>query len=73
MEKLCRFVLLALIYLVLVFLSFLVIPSISWAFGGEFISVLQHPVHILFVLVGACTVWGCVFNDCFDENFLSKD
>lgn len=72
MQKLGRFFLLVVIYILLVCFSFLIIPSISWCFGGEFIIVLQHPAHILFGLIVYCIMWGIIFAECFDEDFMSK-
>jgi len=72
MEKLFRFTLLAIIFILLMIFTLLIIPSISWLFGGEFVSVLQSPAHLMPMIILGCTVWGAIFNDCFDENFNSK-
>lgn len=72
MEKLLRFIGLAIMYLLLICLSLLIIPSASWLFGGEFIATLQHPAHLMFMIILSGFMWAAIFADCFDENFYSK-
>lgn len=73
MKKLGRFSLLAFFYLLLTIGFYSVIPAVSWLFGGEFLAVAQHPVHVLFVGTIVAVMVGVVFNESFDKNFYSKD
>jgi hypothetical protein len=72
MEKLIRFSILSLTYLTLLILFYCAIPTVSWIFGGEFLSVAQHPMHVLFVGVLLIVMLGVIFSECFDSNFRSK-
>lgn len=72
MEKLGRFLILTVIYLLLVVGTMLLTPCVSWIFGGEFLFVLQHPLHVLFSLMTGGVVWGIIFESCFNSEFKSK-
>jgi hypothetical protein len=74
MEKLLRFLLLALLTTVMYVVLLSIIPLISWIFGGEFYGVIQHPVYIFaFGIVIIPIMLGCLLDDTFDTNFREKD
>lgn len=73
MKKLGRFTLLAFFYVALVVAFYCVIPSIAWLFGGSFLEVAQHPLHVLVVGLSTIIMVGVVFNESFDSDFYSKD
>lgn len=73
MKKLGRFALLAFFYVAMVISFYCVIPSITWLFGGSFLEVAQHPLHVLFIGFTTIIMVGVVFNECFDSDFYSKD
>lgn len=73
MKKLARFTILAVCYIALSVLFYCVIPTISWIFGGEFLAVAQHPLHVLFVGGVILVLLGVIFGECFDNNFCTKD
>jgi hypothetical protein len=73
MEKLARFLILATLYVILLVLFYCLIPSICWIFGGEFLSVAQHPMHVIFVGVTLMIMLGVLFTECFDSNFRTKN
>lgn len=73
MEKLFRFLTLALIYIIICILAYTVLPSIVWLFGGSFTAVAQHPAYAIFVGLSIGIMVAAVMNECFDKDFLSKD
>lgn len=72
MEKLGRFVILSIVYLILMVLSFIIPASIFWLFGANWMECLQHPAYAIpFGLISIVGL-GIIFYECFDENFKSK-
>lgn len=73
MEKLFRFIIVALLFVVTAVLFYSILPFIVWIFGGSFKAVAQHPMYvIIFCLLGLSTQ-GFLFGECFDKNFRNKN
>jgi|NOAtaT_6_FD_contig_61_237928_length_402_multi_2_in_0_out_0_1 hypothetical protein len=73
MKKLGRFTLLAFFFVLLFILSYSIIPFISWVFGGSFKDVAQNVAYITMGSIVIIVGLGSLFNECFDEDFLTKD
>jgi hypothetical protein len=72
MEKLGRFSILLLLYVILFIFLFTIIPSIAWIFGGSFRDVVHCAPYVAFAIVGYNCLLGAIFSNCFDTNFKSK-
>jgi hypothetical protein len=73
MKKLGRFTVVAFAFIVLFTLMYCIIPALVAIFGGSFLAVAQHPMHVVFIGTITSVVLGVVFNDTFDTNFYPKD
>lgn len=72
MEKLARFGILLLLYIISYIVLFTIIPSIAWMFGGSFTDVAHCAPYVAFTIVGYNCLLGVIFSECFDTNFRSK-
>ncbi len=72
MEKLGRFSILLILYVIAFIVLFTIIPSITWIFGGSFLDVAHCAPYVAFCIVGYNCLLGTIFSHCFDENFKSK-
>lgn len=72
MEKLLRFIILALLFVVTAVLFYSVIPSIAWIFGGSFRAVAQHPMYVILFCLMGLPMQGFLFGECFDSKFYAK-
>jgi hypothetical protein len=72
MEKLARFGILLLLYVISFIVLFTIIPSITWLFGGSFRDVAHCAPYVGFTIVGYNCLLGAIFSECFDTNFKSK-
>jgi len=72
MEKIFRFLVLAVIFSFSFVLLYSILPAIVWIFGGSFTAVSQHFAYVFFG--GLCIICGlaCVFAESFNENFYTK-
>ena len=72
MKKLARFFILQVLFVALFIISYCIIPSLVWMFGGGFLDVAQHPMYILFIGIPTIVVLGVLFNESFNSDFRSK-
>lgn len=72
MEKLGRFSILLVIYVLAFVFLYTIIPSVVWLFGGSFRGVVQSAPYAAFGIIIYNSLLGVVFNECFDNNFKSK-
>lgn len=72
-NKLTRFILFTVLYIVLWTIGFTLIPLIIKIFGGNFYEVCQHPGYIMIYCIFGTIFWGCVFSEGIDEDFRVKD
>ncbi len=73
MEKLIRFIVALLLFILTLVLFYSILPSIVWIFGGGFKAVAQHPVYVIIFCIVALPFQGFLFSECFDENFYSRN
>ena len=73
MEKLARFFILLIVFVITFLLMYSTLPLIVWLFGGEFLAVVQHPAYVMFAGITLLATLGIVFSECFDTNFYSKN
>ena len=72
MEKLFRFLVLLLLYVLLFIVVYSILPAIVWVFGGSFKDVSQSIPYIVFGIILINAFLGFVFSECFDDNFKNK-
>lgn len=73
MEKLQRFLILAIIYLLLWIVAYCIVPTIVFIFGGSFLDVAQHCVYVVMVGIIFLNIGlGILFFDCFTSEFYTK-
>jgi hypothetical protein len=72
MEKLARFGILVLLYIVCFVIVYTILPSIVWLFGGSFKEVAQSAPYVAFGIMFINLFLGVIFSECFDGNFKSK-
>jgi hypothetical protein len=72
MQKLGRFLVLVVAFVLTFMFFYCVIPAVVWALGGSFTDVSQSPPYAVFSVVGILPLTGYLFDYCFDENFYSK-
>ena len=72
MEKLFRFSVLFILYIVAFIIVYSTLPAIVWVFGGSFRDVAQSIPYVMFGIIFINVTLGIVFNECFDEKFKSK-
>lgn len=72
MEKLFRFFVVFIMYILMFLIMYITIPSIVWLFGGSFLEVAQHPAHVVLIGLSSLITSGVIIGECFDENFRSK-
>lgn len=72
MEKLARFGVLFIMYVLSFVVVYTIVPAVVWTFGGSFIEVAQSVPYAtfatLFINISLCIIYG----ECFDTNFRSK-
>jgi hypothetical protein len=73
MQKLQRFFILSLVFILFWIVGYAVIPSIAFIFGGSFLIIAQHPAYIFFIgIVALPAALGSLFYECFNSNFYTK-
>lgn len=72
MEKLFRFSVLFVLYIVAFIVVYSSLPAIVWVFGGSFKEVAQSVPYAVFGILFINLCLGIVFSECFDNNFKSK-
>ena len=72
MEKLARFGILVLLYVLSFVIVYTILPSVVWVFGGSFRDVAQSVPYVLFGVIFINAFLGFIFSECFDTNFKSK-
>jgi hypothetical protein len=72
MEKLARFGILVLLYVLSFVIVYTILPSVVWVFGGSFRDVAQSVPYVLFGVMFINVFLGFIFSECFDTNFKSK-
>ena len=72
MEKLARFGILVLLYIVCFVIVYTILPSLVWLFGGSFKEVAQSAPYVAFSIILINALLGVLFSECFDGNFKSK-
>ena len=72
MEKLARFGILVLLYIVCFVIVYTILPSLVWLFGGSFKEVAQSAPYVAFSVMFINLFLGVIFSECFDGNFKSK-
>jgi len=72
MEKLARFGILVILYIVCFVIVYTILPSIVWLFGGSFKEVAQSAPYAAFGIMFINLFLGVIFSECFDGNFKSK-
>jgi hypothetical protein len=72
MEKLARFGILVLLYILSFIIVYSILPSVVWVFGGSFREVVQSAPYAAFGIMFINVFLGFIFSECFDTNFRSK-
>jgi hypothetical protein len=72
MEKLARFSILVVLYVIMFIICYSIIPGIVWIFGGPFTYVAQSPVYVIVGNLLVHITLGLIFEKSFDSNFKSK-
>lgn len=72
MEKLGRFAILLVLYVIAFVIVYSIIPSVVWIFGGSFLEVAQCALYAAFCIMFINIYLAMVFSECFDTNFKSK-
>jgi hypothetical protein len=72
MEKLARFGILVLLYVLSFVIVYTILPSVVWIFGGSFRDVAQSVPYVLFGVMFINVFLGFIFSECFDTQFKSK-
>lgn len=72
MEKLGRFSILLIVYVIAFIILFTIIPFVTWVFGGSFTEVAHFAPYVAFTIVCYNCLLGFIFSECFDTNFKSK-
>lgn len=72
MEKLGRFAILFVLYVIAFIIVYSIIPSIVWVFGGSFTDVAQCAPYAAFCILFINISLAIVFSECFDTNFKSR-
>ena len=72
MQKLSRFVILSILYVLVFVLFYSILPSIVWIFGGSFKEVSQSVPYVIFSVIIFIPCQSMIFSECFDENFYPK-
>jgi hypothetical protein len=72
MEKLARFGILVLLYVLSFVIVYTILPSVVWIFGGSFRDVAQSVPYVLFGVIFINAFLGFIFSECFDTQFKSK-
>jgi hypothetical protein len=72
MQKIFRFLVLAVIFSLSFVLLYSILPAIVWIFGGSFTAVSQHFAYCLIGGVSIIVGLGCIFAESFNENFYTK-
>jgi hypothetical protein len=72
MEKLLRFVIVSLLFVLTFMLFYCLLPLIVWVFGGSFTEVSQSVPYVIFCAFIILPFQGFLFSECFDQNFKSK-
>lgn len=72
MEKLFRFVVLFVLYVIAFILAYSSLPAVVWVFGGSFTEVSQSVPYAVFGIMFINVFLGMIFSECFDNNFKSK-
>lgn len=72
MEKLARFGILVVLYVLSFVIVYSMLPSVVWTFGGSFKEVAQSVPYALFGIMFINLFLGFVFSECFDTEFKSK-
>jgi len=72
MEKLGRFAILVILYVLSFVVMYTILPSIVWIFGGSFKEIAQSVPYVAFCVMFLNLFLGIVFNECFDNNYKSK-
>lgn len=71
--KLIRILILALLFVVLYIVGLVIIPLITWLFGGSFLEVIQHPGYILVASFFICFGIGCLYVETINSDYQFKD
>jgi hypothetical protein len=72
MEKLARFGILVLLYVLSFVIVYTILPSVVWIFGGSFRDVAQSVPYVVFAIIFINAFLGFIFAECFDTEFKSK-
>lgn len=72
MEKLFRFSVLFVLYVIAFIVIYSSLPAVVWVFGGSFTDVSQSVPYAVFGILFINVTLGMVFSECFDDNFKSK-
>jgi hypothetical protein len=72
MQKLARFLILSLLFVLTFILFYALIPSIVWIFGGSFTAVSQDGIYAAFCTMILTPALGFLFAECFDDKFYPK-
>lgn len=72
MNRIMRFTLLSILYLVLMIIFYIIPAGIFWMFGAPFLECLQHPVYVFFCSIAINVMLGIQFYDSFDEDYYPK-
>ena len=75
MERLFRFVVLMLMFVLIATIMYVALPvllgTFSWNYGIT-VDILSDPIYASFAGALILILLGIVFNDCFNSNFFSK-
>jgi len=72
MQKIFRFLILAVIFSLSFVLLYSILPAIVWIFGGNFKDVSQHFAYVLIGGISIICGLACVFAESFTEDFCTK-
>ena len=72
MNKFIRFIVAAILYILCWIAMFLVIPTIAWIFGAEFLDVAQSGAYCALMVIMGNILLGMLFHGFFDKEFNFK-
>ena len=72
MEKLFRFLILTLLYIVGFIFFYNIVPCLAWLFGGSYTAISQSAEYAAFSIVFINLFLAVIFHECFNGNFKSN-
>jgi len=73
MNRIMRFTVLSIVYLVLMVLFYTIPAFIFWIFGASFIACIQNPIYIFCFTLLVNILLIAQFENSFDKNYYPKE